>query len=134
MTTIHTLAAHEAECPEHCRAVVNQFEDELDSNGRRPLQGHRTPCTPTTAYVDLQFMLDGQYGLGAQLHAYRRIRNIKYGQRVKWSAAAVDLMATGCQIGDPQITRERAERIAQQADVNKAAAMLKAWLFNEPAV
>lgn len=129
MTTIETIECHEEECPEHCKALVAQFEIELHPNSRKPPVGHRTPCTPTTALVDLKWMLDGQLGLGAQIHAYRRIRAIKLAQRVKWKAAAVALLADVCQLNDEHLPRNKAERIAEQCDLTKAVKLLQDWMY-----
>lgn len=125
------IEQHEACCPEHCKALITEFDIELNANGRKPPAGHRTPCTPTTALVDFKDLIAGGYGLGAQIHAYRRIRSIKLAQKVKWKAAAVDLLADVCQLADEHLPRNKAERIAEQADLRQAVALLQNWLYAE---
>lgn len=128
------IEQHEACCPNHCAELIKEFDIELHPNDRRPPPGHRTPCTPTTALVDLKSLLEGGLGLGAQIHAYRRVRNIKLAQRVKWRAAAIDLLADACQLGDEYLPRNRAERIAEQADLPKAVKLLQDWVYAEDEV
>ena len=131
---IDLIERHEAECPEHCKALITGFDIELHPNDRKPPVGHRTPCTPTTALVDLKSLLEGGFGLGAQIHAYRRVRAIKLAQRTKWRAAAIDLMADACQLGDEYLPRNRAERIAEQADLSRAIKLLQDWIYAEDEV
>lgn len=134
MTDTTALERHEQELPTHANKIVHEFELDLNAHGRKTPPGYRPTCTPTTMLVDLRGLLEGRYTIAGQLYAFRKVKNLKLAQRTKWRAIAESLLADCAQLEDPLVSRSRAERIAQKADIKAAVQLLQQWVYAEDEV
>ena len=94
MTTAYTvrdqLLARETETPNHAATAVEVFRHDLNANGRHQPRGWRTEVTASVLADRLPELLTGGFGLGPQLHAFRRVNPIKaktlaLGRKPPWT-------------------------------------------------
>lgn len=135
-TTAYTvrdqLLAHETETPNHAATVVEVFRHDLNANGRHQPRGWRTEVTASVLADRLPELLTGGFGLGPQLHAFRRVNPIKAKTPGPWNKATLDVLADLAQHLDRNLERSRAERIAQDA-VPIVLPLVQNWLESESA-
>lgn len=131
-TTRDRMTYIENHTPTHAHNLITGFVHDLNAHGRKAVPGHRTEVTTATLARRFPEILTGELGLAFQLRAYRRIAALKAKTRGPWRLAALDLLGDLAQHIDPVISRERAERIAQDA-IPDALPLLQAWLDTEAA-
>jgi hypothetical protein len=122
----------ETQTPTHAHNLIVGFSTDLNAHGRKPVPGHRTDVTTATLARRFPEILTGEMGLAFQLRAYRRISGIKVKTRGPWRLACLDLLGDLAQHLDPVLSRERAERLAQDA-IPGVLPLLQAWLDQESA-
>lgn len=134
ITVRDKLQEHENLMPTETTKAIADFTLSLNANGRQTPAGHRSHINAQSLAYHFPLLLTGGMGLAAQLHAYRRIRNIKTAARGPWQLAAVSLLADVAQMQDSVLSRSRAERIANDAlallDCT-VIPMLQQWLDGE---
>lgn len=124
------IKAHEQQTPNHVATAVEYYHRELKANNRVQPHGHRTEVTPYRLISHLDALLDGGFGLGAQIVAFRRVQNIKAVTPSAWRNATRDVLADLAQLIDDKLERSRAERIAADA-TKECIPVIRNWLGTE---